>query len=79
MHIGRLRVILSHESGALATLTNVIAKDMGNITNLKIVNRSQDFFELFVDIGVKSARHLNIIIASLRAKSSIHSVERQGI
>lgn len=76
IHIGRLKVILSHESGALATVTNVIAQDMGNITNLKIVNRSQDFFELIVDVGVTNLDHLKTIMASLRAKNTIHSVER---
>lgn len=76
MHTGRLKVIISHETGALAELTNIIAKDLGNITNLKITNRSTDFFEIIVDVGVKNLKHLNSIIASLRAKSMIHSVDR---
>jgi guanosine-3',5'-bis(diphosphate) 3'-pyrophosphohydrolase len=76
VHIARLKVILSHEAGALATLTNVIAKENGNITNLKIINRSTDFFEMLVDVGVKNIGHLNTIMASLRSKSSVHSVER---
>lgn len=79
MHTGRLKVILSHETGALAELTNIIAKDLGNIMNLKITNRSTDFFEIIVDIGVKNLRHLNDIINSLRAKASVHSVERSTV
>lgn len=39
-YTGRLRVLLSHESGALATMANAIASDAGNITNLNIVSRS---------------------------------------
>ncbi len=79
MHIGRLKVILSHETGALAELTNIIAKELGNINNLKITNRSTDFFEIIVDVGVKNLRHLNEIISSLRAKGSVHSVERSTV
>ena len=79
MHIGRLKVTLSHESGALATLTNVIAKDMGNITNFKITNRSPDFFELIVDVGVNNVRHLNTIIGSLRSMSVVYSVDRHTV
>lgn len=79
LHIGRLKVTLSHESGALATLTNVIAKDMGNITNFKITNRSSDFFELIVDVGVQNVRHLNTIIASLRSMSVVYSVDRYTV
>jgi guanosine-3',5'-bis(diphosphate) 3'-pyrophosphohydrolase len=75
-HIGRLKVILSHETGSLATLSNTIAKDLGNICNLKITNRSSDFFEMIVDVEVKGVRHLANIIASLRAQAGIHSVER---
>lgn len=76
VHVGRLKILLSHESGSLATLTNEIAKGEGNISNLKITHRSADFFELIVDIGVQNVRHLNNIIANLRARSCVHSVER---
>lgn len=75
-YIGRLRVSLSHETAALASVANVIAKDEGNISNLKITNRSTDFFDLLIDVEVKNSRHLNNIIASLRAKSVVQSVER---
>jgi GTP pyrophosphokinase len=75
-HIGRLRAYISHEPAALATITNVIAKDNGNISNLKIINRSTDFFEILLDIEVKDLRHLNNIIANLRSKEVVQSVER---
>lgn len=75
-HVARIKVTVSHEAGGLATITNVIAKDMGNITNLKILNRSTDFFELLLDIEVKDIRHLNSIVASLRGKEAVQSVER---
>ena len=75
-HISRLRAHVSHEPAALATVTNVIAKEMGNINNLKIVHRSTDFFELLIDIEVRDVRHLNNIIANLRSKEVVQSVER---
>lgn len=75
-YVGRIRAHISHEPAALATLTNVIAKEMGNINNLKIVNRSIDFFEILLDIDVRDVRHLNNIIASLRSKECVQNVER---
>ena len=75
-HVGRLKAHVSHEPAALATVTNVIAKEMGNINNLKIINRSSDFFEILLDIEVKDAKHLSNIIAGLRAKEVVQSVER---
>lgn len=76
MFIGRLKLSLSHETAALASVANVIAKDEGNISNLKITNRSTDFFEILIDVEVRNARHLAGIIASLRAKDVVQSVER---
>lgn len=76
VYIGRLKAMISHETAALAAVANVIAKDMGNINNLKITNRSTDFFEILLDIEVKNVRHLNNIILSLRAKDVVQSVER---
>lgn len=74
--VSRLKLMLSHETAALATIANVIAKDNGNISNLKVANRSEDFFELLIDVEVKNNRHLANIIASLRAKEVVQSVER---
>jgi GTP pyrophosphokinase len=75
-YIGRLKAVLSHEAGSLGTLANTIAKDHGNINNFKITNRSPDFFEVLVDVEVKDIRHLSTLMASLRSKSCIYSVER---
>ncbi len=75
-YIGRIKTLLINEPDAFATLTQTIAKEFGNITNLKIINRTTDFFEVLVDIEVRGQNHLTNIIASLRSKSQIQSVER---
>ena len=75
-HTGRLNVVIANQLGSLGSLTTVIAKNNGNIMNLKIVNRSQDFFEILIDVEVKDVKHLTNIIAALRATPSINSVER---
>ncbi|MAW51736.1 MAG: bifunctional (p)ppGpp synthetase/guanosine-3',5'-bis(diphosphate) 3'-pyrophosphohydrolase [Geminicoccus sp.] len=76
-HVGRLRVILSNEPGALGTLTTLIGRTGGNILNFKFLNRQPDFFETLVDVEVGDLRELNVIIATLRSAPSIESVERQ--
>ncbi len=75
-HVGRVSLVINNETGALSAVTTVIAKHKGNITNLKITNRSPEFFEMFVDIEVRDVKHLTNIIAALRATPSISSVER---
>ncbi|MBX7146989.1 MAG: bifunctional (p)ppGpp synthetase/guanosine-3',5'-bis(diphosphate) 3'-pyrophosphohydrolase [Alphaproteobacteria bacterium] len=76
VYVGRLILVVNNEPGSLGSLSTVIGRNGGNITNLKITNRSTDFFELVIDIQVKDVRHLTTIIASLRAMSVINSVER---
>ena len=73
---GRISVIASNNPAALATLTNAVAKQDGAISNLKVVHRQQDFFEILVDVDVRDLRHLSNVIAGLRAAKGITEVER---
>jgi len=75
-HTGRLHVVVANEPGSLGSLSTVIGKNSGNITNLKITNRSVDFFEMLIDIEVHNLKQLTNIIAALRATPVITSVER---
>jgi guanosine-3',5'-bis(diphosphate) 3'-pyrophosphohydrolase len=76
IHVGRINVTIANEPGNLGSLTTVIGKQGGNINNLKITNRSSDFFEIMIDIQVVDVKHLTTIIAALRATPVINSVER---
>jgi GTP pyrophosphokinase len=76
MHVGRLHVVLANEPGNLGSMSTIIGKSNGNISNLKITSRSVDFFELMVDVEVADLRHLTNIIAALRATPVVNSVER---
>ena len=75
-HLGRLHVVVANEPGSLGTLSTIIGKNLGNISNLKITNRSLDFFEMLIDVEVTDVKHLTNIIAALRATPVISSVER---
>jgi GTP pyrophosphokinase len=74
--VGRLSVVVSNETGALGNLSTVIGKNGGNITNLKITNRTTDYFEMLIDVDVHDVKHLTNIMAALRATPVIQSVER---
>jgi len=54
----------------------VIGKNGGNITNLKITNRTLDFWDMLLDVYVHDTRHLSNIIAALRATPQIAAVDR---
>jgi guanosine-3',5'-bis(diphosphate) 3'-pyrophosphohydrolase len=75
-HIGRLIVTIANTPGSLGTLSTVIGKNGGNITNLKIVNRSLDFWDMMIDVYVRDSKHLSDIIAAMRGTPEITAVNR---
>jgi GTP pyrophosphokinase len=75
-HVGRVQVTVLNEPGSLGALTTVIARNAGNITNLKITNRTMQFFEILVDIEVRDVAHLTDIIAALRVTQSVNAADR---
>jgi GTP pyrophosphokinase len=78
-HNARIRVIVANEPGSLGVLSTVVGREGGNISNLKIMHRSADFFEMLIDIEVGDIKQLTDIIAALRATSVINSVERARV
>ncbi len=79
LHNARIKVIVANEPGSLGVLSTVVGREGGNISNLKIINRSTDFFEMLIDIEVGDIKQLTDIIAALRATSVINSVERARV
>ena len=76
MHVGRLKIMLANEPGALADLSNLVARNNGNISNLNIVYRTVSYFELLVDVEVKDVKHLADIISALKASKVVSYVSR---
>ncbi len=72
----RVRVVMENKSGSLADVSSIIARRRVNITNIKIVNRNIDYFELMIDIEVKNTDHLEEILSALRISKKIVEVER---
>lgn len=53
-HTARIKVMISNEPGTLGELSNLIARQNANITNLNIVYRTISYFEILVDVDVKT-------------------------
>ena len=78
LHVGRLKIMLSNEPGALADLSNLVARNNGNIANLNIIYRTVSYFEILIDVEVKDVKHLNDIIATLKASKVVSYVARSA-
>jgi GTP diphosphokinase / guanosine-3',5'-bis(diphosphate) 3'-diphosphatase len=72
----RIKVLSVNEPGSLAKVAQVIAEHDGNIDNIRMTRRAPDFTELQIDLEVYDLKHLNAIIAQLRAKDVVGKVER---
>ena len=54
----------------------MIGEADGNIDNIKMTNRVPDYTEILIDLEVWDLKHLNDIIAGLRAKDIVCSAAR---
>ena len=75
-YVGRLRLLVVNEMGALASIAATVAKAGGNISNLQMIERDQEFYVMLVDTEVKDVKHLNDIMRSLKSARVIAQVER---
>ncbi len=72
----KLRALIENKSGSLADITNILAAKQVNIDNIKINSRSEDFFELILNIMIQDTEQLRDILSSLRISNKIHEIER---
>jgi len=72
----RLALQSINEPGTLAQIAQVIADHDGNIDNVSMKRRTQDFTDMTIDLAVFDLKHLSAIVAELRAKHVISKVER---
>ena len=72
----RIMLQTVNEPGTLAQVAQVIAEHDGNIDNIRMTRQSPDFTSLTIDLEVYDLKHLNSIIAQLRAKDVVASAER---
>ncbi|WP_447911441.1 RelA/SpoT family protein [Brevundimonas bullata] len=72
----RLRATIRNAPGVLGQVATIIGEAGGNILNLSMAHRQQDFFDVDIDVEVEDARHATMIIAALRANPSVDTVDR---
>ena len=72
----RLRATIRNAPGVLGQVTTLIGEAGGNIINLSMTHRQQDFFDVDIHVEVDGAKHATNIMAALRANPSVDTVER---
>ena len=72
----RIKVSVVNEPGSLGMLATNIGKHGGNIINLNISEKSNDFFDMIFEMNLKSLDHLNVIIKNLKELDRVSMVKR---
>jgi GTP diphosphokinase / guanosine-3',5'-bis(diphosphate) 3'-diphosphatase len=72
----RISLTVLNEPGSLAQVATVIGEANGNIDNIKMTNSVPDYTEMLIDLEVWDLKHLNDIIAGLKAKDVVSRAVR---
>ncbi|MFT4054087.1 MAG: bifunctional (p)ppGpp synthetase/guanosine-3',5'-bis(diphosphate) 3'-pyrophosphohydrolase [Novosphingobium sp.] len=74
--VGRVRLILYNRPGTLAEVTQILASNRANVTNLQMTQRDEPFGTYEVDLEVSDLAHLTRIVGALRASEAVADAER---
>ena len=72
----RIAVTAINAPGSLAEIAQVIAANDANIHSLSMVRPAPDFTEMVIDLEVWDLKHLNRLIAQLKASSAVSQAKR---
>jgi len=72
----RIRATIQNAPGVLGQVATLIGEAGGNILNLVMSHRQQDFFDVDIDVEVEDAKHATLLMAALRANPAVDTVER---
>ncbi|MDX1580725.1 MAG: bifunctional (p)ppGpp synthetase/guanosine-3',5'-bis(diphosphate) 3'-pyrophosphohydrolase, partial [Alphaproteobacteria bacterium] len=75
-HLSTITLSCVNEPGALGQIATMVGRSQGNITNIKLVERTVRAFSIVMDIEVRDVKHLTNIIAALRTLTVVAGVER---
>ncbi|MEO1038013.1 MAG: bifunctional (p)ppGpp synthetase/guanosine-3',5'-bis(diphosphate) 3'-pyrophosphohydrolase [Pseudomonadota bacterium] len=74
--VGRVVAVVRNEPGVLAEIAGAVGEARGNIINVKMFERSRDFFRMAFDIEVLDTRHLSNVVSALKTCERVTEAER---
>ncbi|MGB3313906.1 MAG: bifunctional (p)ppGpp synthetase/guanosine-3',5'-bis(diphosphate) 3'-pyrophosphohydrolase [Albidovulum sp.] len=71
-----LNMTIANDSGVLGRICSLIGEQKANISDLTFVDRKPDFYRLIVEVDLRDAEHLHMVLKALEAESDVAQVER---
>ncbi|PPB79568.1 GTP pyrophosphokinase/guanosine-3',5'-bis(diphosphate) 3'-pyrophosphohydrolase [Albidovulum inexpectatum] len=71
-----LNVTIANDAGVLGRICTLIGQQKANISDLTFVDRKPDFYRLVIEVELRDAEHLHMLLTALEAESDVAHVER---
>ncbi|MDV7271163.1 bifunctional (p)ppGpp synthetase/guanosine-3',5'-bis(diphosphate) 3'-pyrophosphohydrolase [Thioclava sp. A2] len=71
-----LKITIANDAGVLGHICTLIGQQKANISDLKFTDRKPDFYSLVVEVDLRDAEHLHMLLTALEAESDVAQVER---
>ncbi len=71
-----LNLTIANGAGVLGRICTIIGEQKANISDLTFVDRKPDFYRLILEVELRDAEHLHMVLTALEAESDVAHVER---
>ncbi|MCX8509053.1 MAG: DUF5913 domain-containing protein, partial [Rhodobacteraceae bacterium] len=71
-----LNLTIANGAGVLGRICTIIGEQKANISDLTFMDRKPDFYRLILEIELRDAEHLHMLLKALEAESDVAQVER---
>jgi GTP pyrophosphokinase/guanosine-3',5'-bis(diphosphate) 3'-pyrophosphohydrolase len=71
-----LNLTIANGAGVLGRICTIIGEQKANISDLTFVDRKPDFYRLIIEVELRDAEHLHMLLTALEAESDVAHVER---
>ncbi|MCX7888520.1 MAG: bifunctional (p)ppGpp synthetase/guanosine-3',5'-bis(diphosphate) 3'-pyrophosphohydrolase [Rhodobacteraceae bacterium] len=76
VHGVSLNLTIANDAGVLGRICTLIGEQKANISDLTFVDRKPDFYRLIIEVELRDAEHLHMVLTALEAESDVAHVER---
>ncbi|EKE44088.1 (p)ppGpp synthetase I SpoT/RelA [Oceaniovalibus guishaninsula JLT2003] len=76
VHTVTFDMTITNDAGVLGRLCTLIGSRKANISDLRFIERKQDFFRVLIDIDLRSSEHMHAVWLALEADSDVATIER---
>nr|WP_108895037.1 bifunctional (p)ppGpp synthetase/guanosine-3',5'-bis(diphosphate) 3'-pyrophosphohydrolase [Palleronia abyssalis] len=76
VHAVTFDMTISNDAGVLGRICTLIGSQKANISDLKFLERRQDFYQVLIDVDLRSIEHFHAVRMALEAEANVAMIER---